>query len=453
METLELWQVLPRLAAEGSKREVEQFLDQFSPRDVALIMSRMSHDEQGRVLTVLAPEDAADLVEHLPDVQAVSMLEHLHPETAAAILDELPSAEQADLIGDLDAEDAEAILQRMDPAEAADARALSRYADDVAGGLMVTECVRYPERYTVGNVIEDLRVRADEYRDYDVQYAYVCDEGGRLTGVLSLRALLLADRRRPIAELMIREPLSVPAQTSLDELGVLFERHRFLGVPVVDDGGRLLGVVQARAVDEARSDRQDDDYLKSQGIVGGEELRTMPLLRRSRRRLAWLSVNILLNCIAASMIALFQETLAAVIALAVFLPIISDMSGCSGNQAVAVSIRELTLGLVRPKELLRVWLKEVSLGLINGVALGLLIGAVAWLWKGNVYLGLVVGVALCLNTMLSVSIGGVVPLLLARLRIDPAIASGPILTTITDMCGFFLVLGIATLMLARLTGL
>jgi len=173
----------------------------------------------------------------------------------------------------------------------------------------------------------------------------------------------------------------------------------------------------------------------------------MPTWIRSRRRLAWLSANIVLNIIAASVISAYEETLVAVIAIAVFLPMVSDMSGCSGNQAVGVTMRELSLGLVRPIDALRVWYKEVSVGMINGLALGVLIGIVAWIWKGNPALGLVIGLALALNTVLAVSIGGVVPLLLKRFGQDPAAASGPLLTTITDMAGFFLVLSLATLMM------
>jgi magnesium transporter len=158
----------------------------------------------------------------------------------------------------------------------------------------------------------------------------------------------------------------------------------------------------------------------------------------------------LLNFAAASVIAAYEETLAAVIALAVFLPIISDMSGCSGNQAVAVSMRELSLGLVRPREVARVWLAEISVGSINGLALGLLFATVAWAWKGNPFLGLVVGAALMLNTVVAVSIGGALPLVLRRAGADPALASGPILTTITDTCGFFFVLSLAGALLPRL---
>ena len=214
-------------------------------------------------------------------------------------------------------------------------------------------------------------------------------------------------------------------------------------MPVVDERENLLGIVRRRTVLEAVAEQSEADRLKAAGIVGGDELRSMPIAVRSRRRLSWLSVNILLNIMAASVIAFYEDTLSALIALAVFLPIVSDMSGCSGNQAVAVSMRELTLGAASPRDVARVWGKELSVGLINGLALGTLLGIAAWAWKGNPVLGLVVGLALAINTVVAVSIGGTVPLVLKRFGVDPAVASGPLLTTITDMCGFFLVLSLA----------
>jgi len=156
--------------------------------------------------------------------------------------------------------------------------------------------------------------------------------------------------------------------------------------------------------------------------------------------------------VAASVIAFYQDTIAAVVALAVFIPIISDMSGCSGSQAVAVSIRELTLGLIQPREVLRVWAREVSVGTINGLALGALIAAVAWAWKGSLVLAFVVGAAMAVNTVIAVSVGGAVPLLLRRAGVDPALAAGPVLTTVTDICGFVLLLGLAAALLPRLVG-
>ncbi|HRE99374.1 MAG TPA: magnesium transporter [Pirellulaceae bacterium] len=442
---------LSRLIERGDDEGLRRVLEVIPASDLALVLSRLSNDERTALLGRLPVETAADLIEYLPNVHAVSAIENLEPSSAAAIIEQLPSHLQGDLIGELDDADARNILDRMPPEDAASARQLSRYEDDEAGGLMITEMLVYDERQTVASVIADLRIHADAYRDYEIQYGYVRDEQGCLSGVLRMRDLLLAPHDRTLDRLMIRHPSSVADTTSLEELAEFFDGNNFLGVPVVDRERRPVGVVLRSAVHVARAERQGSDLLKMQGIVGGEELRSFPLLTRSRRRLAWLSVNIVLNLFAASVIAAFQDTLSSVIALAVFLPIISDMSGCSGNQAVAVTMRELSLGLVRADELLRVWLAEVSIGLMNGAALGVMIGLIAWLWQGPMMLGLVVAAALAINTVVAVSLGGILPLLMRRLNLDPAIASGPILTTVTDMCGFFWVLGLASLVLDRLT--
>ena len=288
----------------------------------------------------------------------------------------------------------------------------------------------------------------EDFERYRGQHPYVIDEAGRPVGVVSLRGLLTSKRSEKLTSIMAT-PVTVDVNASLDELQDHFDGNNYLGLPVVESDGRLVGVVSRSAVDAAALERSESESLKRQGVVG-DEVRAMPLWFRSRRRLAWLSANIVLNIIAASVISAYEETLAAVIAIAVFLPMVSDMSGCSGNQAVGVTMRELSLGIVQPKDAMRVWMKEISVGVINGLALGVLIGIVAFLWKGNPYLGLVIGLALAINTMIAVSIGGVVPLLLKHFKQDPAAASGPLLTTITDMAGFFLVLSLATLMMPLL---
>ncbi|PLX81629.1 MAG: magnesium transporter, partial [Desulfuromonas sp.] len=324
------------------------------------------------------------------------------------------------------------------------------YHSDTAGGLMISEYVDYQLDQNIGDVHADLQANRQEYIDYHVQYLFVTDQEGRLCGVLRMHDLLFLSHSSPLNRVMISQPLSVSVDATIEDLSNFFEEHDFFGVPVVDADNRLLGVVLPEAVEEASSKRSVRQFLAFSGIVGGEEFRSMPLLQRSGRRLSWLSLNIVLNIIAASVIALYQDTLAAVIALAVFLPMVSDMSGCSGNQAVAVSMRELSLGLVRPNELARVMAKEAGVGLLNGLVLGLMLGAAAWLWKGNPFLGLVVGSALALNTFVAVSFGGLIPLALKRMKLDPALVSSPLLTTVTDMCGFFFVLSFASIMLDKL---
>jgi magnesium transporter len=443
------WEELKSLIDQGSAEVVEHFLDELPAGEAARAVARLAEDDQTQLLTTLPPADAADLIEEIPDAEAAELVEHLPAGAAAAIVREMPSAEQADLVGDLPLPEADAILAEMDADEAEQIRSLASYDDDVAGGMMVTEFLAYPETHTVDNVVQDLRRNAERYAEFNVQYVFVTSSDRRLVGVLRLRDLLLAPRNLPVGQLMIRDPLSFRDDSRLDELRDFFDSHDYFGVPITDRKGCLVGVVRRSAVEEALGERAESDFRRSQGIVR-EELRSMPTLIRTRRRLGWLTINIVLNVIAASVIAFYQDTLAQVIALAVFLPIISDMSGCTGNQAVAVSMRELALGVVKPFELGYVWLKEISVGVLNGLALGLLIATVAVLWKGNPYLGFVVGMAMATNTMIAVSLGGLLPLALKRMGIDPALASGPILTTITDMCGFFLVLGIATLMLPLL---
>lgn len=431
---------------DGDVAVLGDYLETLDARETARAVCDLSDDDQAAMLTALDPAAAAELLDDIPAVEVVEAVGLLPPETAAAILHEMPSDEQADVVAALDEADAEAILAVMDPIEAERIAELAAYPSDTAGGLMATEFVAFRVSATSDRVRRRLRGDAERLRKLDIQYAYVTDGPHKLIGVLRLRDLLLAEDDVPVSEVMVHNPLSVHADTPLSELEAFFHDHAFLGIPVTDESGALLGVVSRQAVDDATQDQAASDFRRTMGVVE-EEIRSMPTFRRSRLRLSWLSINILLNVVAASVIAGYQETLEQVIALAVFLPIISDMSGCSGNQAVAVSMRELSLGLVEPFEVVRVWLKEATVGLLNGASLGGLLGGVAWIFSGNVWLGLVVGAALALNTLVAVLIGGALPLLLKRRGVDPALASGPILTTVTDMVGFFLVLSIATAML------
>jgi magnesium transporter len=430
---------------------IAAYLSKTDTREALHAITNLSEADQSRLLQSLSDEAGAKLVDRMHDIQAAQMIERLSTDKAAAIVSGLPSDERADVIGRMSVEDASAILAAMPAEEAQGARRLMSYPPDSAGGLMITEFLAYRDNLTVGDVLDDLRAHAKRYRSFDVQYAYVISDGDKLVGVLRLRDLLLSSPTVLLADVMIGDPHKVRDNARLDVLERFFERRPLFGVPAVDADGVLVGVVRSADVEKAAEERSTRSFLKFMGIVGGEELRTMPLSLRSIRRLSWLTVNIVLNILAASVIAFNQDTLSAVIALAVFLPIISDMSGCSGNQAVAVSLRELTLGIIKPYEVWRVFRKEAAVGIINGVVLGILLGLVAWAWKGNATLGGVVAIALAVNTLVAVCFGGLIPLALTGLGQDPALASGPILTTVTDMSGFFIVLKLASMVLPWLT--
>ncbi|MDX1406121.1 MAG: magnesium transporter [Woeseiaceae bacterium] len=430
--------------------EIQTFLDEMEPTELLHAVFTLAPDDQRALLAVLDPEKAASLVEDLPDSHVADLIEEMAAKEAAPIVEEMASDHRVDVLAELDSEDAEAIIAELDEEEASEVRELINYPPDLAGGLMMTEFASYPMGSTVRDVVADLTADTVDYEFLTVHYIYVVVKKRKLKGVIRLRDLVFADKNQTIGSIAT-PALSVSPDTPLDVLEEFFDEHDIAAVPVIDDKGMLLGIVRRRAVLEALTERAEADNLKAAGIIGGDELRSMPVIVRSRRRLAWLSINIGLNILAASVIAAYEDTLTAVIALAVFLPIVSDMSGCSGNQAVAVSMRELTLGAALPEDVMRVWRKEVIVGMINGVALGALLGIAAWAWKGNPVLGLVVGGALAANTVVAVSIGGTVPLVLRRLKLDPAVASGPLLTTATDMCGFFLLLSFASLVLPLLS--
>ncbi len=426
---------------------VTRIVQKIPPGELPHILWQLGLEDQTRLMELIDSDEAAELLLELPESQAADVLEAMDGVRAAAILDQMPSNEQADLLGAVAAERSEEFLKQMMPGEAEDARRLLQYRPDTAGGLMITEYLAYEESLAVDDVIQDLRENADKYRKYDVLYIYTIDSDGLLRGVLRVRDLLLSAPHQNLVALEVCNPISVHVDTPVDELDHLFRKHRFFGLPVVDSSGRLVGMVRRQDVEEAMAERASRSFLKLLGIAGGEEIRSMALKERIKGRTVWLSINLVLDLIAASVIPLFENTIAQVLAIVFFLPIISDMGGNTGSQSLGVTLRELAAGLIGPRDAWRVARIELPLGVVNGLVVGILLAAVGWIWQGNVFLGAVVGTALALNTVLAAVLGAVMPLALSRVGIDPALASGPILTTITDLSGFVLILGGAQLAL------
>ena len=414
----EPWIELSKMLAEsGSASDIEAFLDSLGPAATLHTVFSLNIDDQRALLSALTPHRAASLVDELPDGHAADLIEDMSIADAAPIVEEMASDHRADVLAELDSEDAEAIIAELDEEDASEVRELISYGPEQAGGLMMTEFASYPMATSVRDVVDDLTGDVVDYQLLTVHYISVVVKAKKLKGVIRLRDLVFANPDKKIGD-FATPALTVAPDTSLDDLEDFFDEHDIAAVPVADSRGYLLGIVRRRSVLEAIAERAEADHLKAAGIIGGDELRSMPILLRSRRRLAWLSINIGLNILAASIIAIYEDT--------------------------------LTVGAALPKDVFRVWRKEAIVGLINGIALGILLGVAAWAWKGNPYLGLVVGGALAANTVIAVSIGGTVPLVLRRLKLDPAVASGPLLTTVTDMCGFFLLLSLATMVLPSL---
>jgi len=446
-------QELAKVIDSGNAEHLAAFLQLLPPEDTTYTISHLDEDRQTRMLSLLSTEHndlAADLMEHFVDEHAADMIEQLEPSEAAAIVDEMDSDEQTDVLAELTEDDAEAILDEMDPAEAQDARQRLMYDEDVAGGLMITEYLVYREDQTVDDVIADLREHADEYDEYEVRYAYLTDTAGRFKGVVTMRSLVMAQAGRKLADLTIKTPASTKVDTHMQDLADLFDRVDFSAVPVLDAEGLLVGVVQRAAVQEALSESANEDLLMVAGIVAGEEIRSMPMMSRLLRRLAYLVPIMVLLMISASVIHLFIDTIDKLPVLAMFLPVVAGLCGSGGNQAVGVSLREVSLGLITPGDYLRVLFKEAVLGLLAGLFLGAVLFLIVWGWQQDFYLGLVIGGSIPIVFLIAKTVGGTAPLALRSIGLDPAMASGPAVTTVVDLFSFFIVLLFATLMLSKI---
>ena len=446
--TYEPWQELAGIIDSDNPEHLAAFLQLLPPEETAYTIAQLSEQQQTRMLSQLAtvqPELAANLIELFADDHAADMMEELPAEAAAAIFDEMDSDDQTDVLSELDDEDIEAILRQMDPQQADETRQRLQYDEDTAGGLMISEYLAYRKDQRVDEVISDMRANADKYQDYQVLYVYVVDSREHLVGVVTMRSLLFAPPDRRLMDIKLLDAITAPVDAELDTLEDLVDRHDYAAVPVVDADSRLVGVVMRTAIKTAISERSEENLAKFGGIIGGEELRSMSLNTRTVRRLAFLCPNIALFMISVSVIAFYEPVIADIPALAIFLPLIAGMSGACGYQSMAVSMRELTLGLLRPHDLRRVVAKELTMGAINGAVIGIVIGLLAWTMRPEAQrLGLVLAIAFTINCVFSVIVGGTLPLLFKRIKVDPAMLSGPVMTTFIDAGGFLLTLLLAS---------
>jgi magnesium transporter len=414
-------------------------------------------DDAARLLEVAADDEtAALLATKAPDAR-LAVIRRLTPDRSARVVARLPAHEMRETLSSLNPSYVSALLARLDPEErdrclaslderlASELRDMAQYPAETAGALMDPRVTTFRPDASVRDVTKRLRT----FRNRRVQDVFLVDPEGVLAGSLTIEKIVLSDPGSRLDALLEGEVVSVQVVASREEVIQTFEERRIASLPVVDFDGRLVGVLRQRELIRAAKDRATASAVTMVGASEQERALSSPLFA-VKKRLPWLQINLLTAFLAASVVGLFEETIATVTALAVLLPVVAGQSGNTGAQALAVTMRGLALREVRTRHWLRVVTKEVLAGAGNGVAVALTTSAAVWFWSGSSGLALVIGVSMVISMTLAGLSGAAIPMILTALRQDPAQSSSIVLTTVTDVAGFFSFLGIATMLSSML---
>jgi magnesium transporter len=428
----------------GDAARVRALLVDLHPADIANLLGglppavretvwkEISTDKLGETLVELPEGIRAELVKVLEGPTLVAAVRLLDTDDIADLIPELPDELIAEILFALDKQD----RQRLDT--------VLSYAEDSAGGLMNLDAVTVRENITLEVVLRYLRRRGELPEHTNV--LFVVDRTDRLVGVLPVARLLTSDVERRVSAVMDREVTKFPTPTPDKEVAAAFERYNLISAPVVDEAGRLLGRITVDDVVDVIREQADRQVMGSAGLSEEEDI-FAPVVRTSRRRALWLGINLVTAFIASAVVGLFEHTIEKVAVLAVMMPIVAGMGGNAGTQTLTVVVRGFALGVVSEANARRVLTKELMVGVLNGMLWAVTVALVTVVWHRNFLVALALGLAMVINLIFAALCGVTIPVLVRRFGVDPAVASGVILTTVTDVVGFFAFLGLATLFL------
>ena len=435
------------VAAQALAAKDERPLDvEFShPADLAAHIEGLSLEKQVSMLRSMTTEDAAEALAELDEEIAGDVLENLHPDEASAILAEMDPDDAADVLDEVEAAHRDILLGNLDVEDAEELRTLMAFAPETAGGLMNSDIIILHQDLTADGAIDQIRTEmVDKETPY---YGYVVDDRGQLIGVMSLRDLMLCPPGSRLKEQLHEQDLiTVTFDATQQEVARVLSHYNFMAVPVIDYEQHLMGIVTYDDVLDVIEDEASADMLGMVGAGPDEDVDT-PWRDSVKMRLPWLVINLFNSALSASVVYLFEGSIASMAMLAVLMPMVANQAGNTGQQALAVMIRQLAVQKFDRRKAWMAVLREGKIGLVAGVMLAALAIAGVWFLSGNSQLGLVMGVALLCDMLLGAIAGGSIPLVLRALGRDPAQASSIFLTTLTDGAGFFIFLGLATIFL------
>jgi magnesium transporter len=411
--------------------------------DQADIFEELSKNDQSELLPRLNPEDSADILEELRDEDAIEIAGLLQAADLSRIVNEMEPDEAADLLGDMHPEQKLETLAFMEDTE--DILPLLEHGDDTAGGLMTSIEVVLHKDISAQAAIQHLKMNVPDAEI--AYYLYVVDDVMKLVGVVSLLQIVVASSDTKISDIMHREVISVFPDTEQEVTARLMARYDLLALPVVDHNYQLLGVITHDDMVDVLEEEETEDIYRLAGVTDERVSPTVAPRVALKARLPWLVLNMGTALLSALVLSLFENTIAQLAVLAIFFPIVAGVSGSAGTQTLTVTVRGLALGEVTPRDGIPALTREVLIGLANGIVLGTLIAIIAMLWKGSPMLGFVVGMATFLNLIAAGFAGVLIPMGMSIIKLDPALASPVLVSTLTDTLGYLIYLSIATVIL------
>jgi len=436
---------IKRLIRRNARSHLRKIVNRTHAADLSIVFPSLSLENQRLLFNMIEDiEQRGILFRELDEDTFLALIDKLEIDQVVRVLENMPTDDAADIIGQLSEELSSGILQKMGKEGSEQLEGLLRYDDDTAGGIMVPDFIALAEDTSAKGAIESLQT---EYSDVEMPfYLYVVDEYGHLTGVSSLRQLVVVPPDTPLKQFMTSDVISVRTEMDQEEVAKIVARYDILAVPVVDEANKLVGIVTVDDVIDIFREEATEDILKMAG-VGEEFVETKSIMKSTRIRLPWLFASCIGGIVAFYVIGRYVDSLAKVTYLAAFIPVIMGMGGNIGTQSSTIVVRGLATGRIHFRDIWQVVFKELAVGLILGFVYGVLIAAVAQISYGTLAVALAVALAVLSSMSIAALVGSAVPMLFERINVDPAVATGPFVTTAIDIISVFIYFSIATALL------
>src|SRR5690625_4134928 len=441
VEVRSIEEAIQQLLDEEDTRKFREHYLEMHPYDQAIFFKEQQRGKRLRIYSYLSPKEMSFIMENVEIDEAKDFITEMDPRFASMVLGEMSADDAVDILQKLSKDEVASFLTIMNKEPADEIKELLHYEEKTAGSIMTTEFVAINKSFTVKETMNQLKIEAPDAET--IYYLYIVDESKHLVGVISLRDLIIAADDDIVSEHMNENVVSVSVGMDQEDVAQMIMDYDFLAVPVIDFQEHLLGIITVDDILDVVDEEASEDYSKLAAVSDVHRIEDSPF-SAAKKRLPWLIILLFLGLFTASLIGQFESTLEQVAILAIFMPLIAGMAGNTGTQSLAVAVRGIATGEFENRGKLKLMIKETSTGLIIGTVCGLTIMVVIYLWKGELFLGFLVGISLLATLTIATLSGSIIPLVMDKFKIDPAVASGPFITTINDLISISIYFGIAT---------